>query len=87
MVQTHGHVISHLGRLVVTDRYKYVWNEGDTDELYDLHDDPFELENLINIKKYSDVLFDMKNRLKKVRENSGDFVEREMIKGRRLRIK
>ncbi|NVM55065.1 MAG: sulfatase-like hydrolase/transferase [Candidatus Helarchaeota archaeon] len=87
MVQTHGHLIPHLGRLVVTDRYKYVWNEGDMDELYDLKEDPFEMKNLSKIEKYSKVLLDMKNRLKIVRKKSGDFIERGMIKGRRLRIK
>jgi len=34
-------------RLVVDDRYKYVWNQGDTDELYDLDNDPNELINVI----------------------------------------
>lgn len=34
-------------RLVVDDRYKYVWNQDDMDEFYDLKLDPYELENRI----------------------------------------
>jgi arylsulfatase A-like enzyme len=34
-------------RLVVDGRYKYAWNQGDLDELYDLQVDPYELNNLI----------------------------------------
>ena len=34
-------------RLVVDDRFKYAWNQGDLDELYDLQLDPYELNNLI----------------------------------------
>jgi arylsulfatase A-like enzyme len=34
-------------RLVVDDRFKYAWNQGDLDELYDLRVDPYELNNLI----------------------------------------
>ncbi|MFW6261665.1 MAG: sulfatase, partial [Spirochaetota bacterium] len=32
---------------VVTDRYKFVNNYNDLDEVYDLHDDPQELDNLV----------------------------------------
>ncbi|HZQ90935.1 MAG TPA: sulfatase-like hydrolase/transferase [Terriglobales bacterium] len=33
-------------RLVTDDHYKYVWNQGDIDECYDLSVDPYELTNL-----------------------------------------
>jgi arylsulfatase A-like enzyme len=86
MCETHGHYINHLGRLVVTDRYKYIWNEGDLDELYDLKEDPFELKNLIHNKSHIDVLGDMKKRLAKWRQKTGDIVTKDMIKGKWLRI-
>lgn len=35
-------------RLVVDGRFKYVWNQGDLDELYDLEADPYELRNRID---------------------------------------
>ena len=33
-------------RLVVDERYKYVWNNDDVNQLFDLQTDPFELVNL-----------------------------------------
>ena len=40
---------------VRTDRYKYIFYHGvwDTNELYDLQNDPHEMHNLINDKKYA----------------------------------
>ena len=35
-------------RLVTDDHLKYVWNQGDLDELYDLENDPFEQRNCID---------------------------------------
>ena len=32
-------------RLVTENRYKYVWNRGNRDELYDLEKDPWEMDN------------------------------------------
>ena len=84
MCETHGHISPHLGRLVVTDRYKYVWNEGDLDELYDLDQDPFEMKNLINSESHISILEDMKQRLIRWREDTGDVIERDLIK-RKLR--
>ncbi len=34
-------------RMVTDGRYKYTWNRGDLDELYDLSADPYETHNLI----------------------------------------
>ena len=85
MCETHGHWNNHVGRLVVTNRYKYIWNEDDIDELYDLEKDPFELNNLINNKDYKDILVDMKARLKNWRQKTGDKVIKSMIKGKKLR--
>ncbi len=86
MCETHGHVVSHLGRLIVTDRYKYVWNDGDMDELYDLKEDPYELKNLIFDNSHAQILSDMKTRLKNWRQKTGDRVEKHMIKIRKLKI-
>ena len=79
MCETHGHGLIHLGRILITQRYKYVWNDGDMDELYDLEKDPYELKNLIQDKKYSDLLVDMKNRLEKWREKTRDDITKKKI--------
>lgn len=63
MCETHGHQKDHIGRLLVTDRFKYIANQGQMDELYDLEKDPYELLNLINDPAQEDVLSDMKARL------------------------
>ena len=39
-------------RLVTDNRLKYVWNQGDLDELYDLDTDPHECHNLIHDQLY-----------------------------------
>ncbi|MHA1489369.1 MAG: sulfatase-like hydrolase/transferase [Promethearchaeota archaeon] len=84
MCQTYGHFNTHLGRLVVTDRYKYMWNEGDKDELYDLKKDPFEMKNLIDDYNHADILEDMK--MKKWREKTDDKITRKMVWGRKLKL-
>jgi len=63
MCETHGHMENHIGRMIVTERYKYIANQGQMDELYDLKNDPYELVNLINDPAYKDVLSEMKTRL------------------------
>lgn len=42
----HGLVTPFTQRMVVDERFKYVWNLGDLDECYDLQTDPWELHNL-----------------------------------------
>lgn len=50
-------------RLVTDNRYKYVWNQGDLDELYDLIADPYEIVNLINDPVHADDQTRLQNRL------------------------
>ena len=50
-------------RLVITDRYKYVFNGFDFDELYDLEDDPVEMDNKVNNPAYQHIVNDMRARL------------------------
>jgi arylsulfatase A-like enzyme len=84
MCETHGHWTNHIGRLVVTGRYKYIFNDEDMDELYDLKEDPFELKNLINNKEYKDIIYDMKRRLNCWRQKTGDNINKNLIKGKKL---
>ncbi|MHA1491406.1 MAG: sulfatase-like hydrolase/transferase [Promethearchaeota archaeon] len=86
MCETQGHYSVHLGRLIVTDRYKYIMNERDMDELYDIQEDPFELNNLINKEKYAEILADMKSRLKKWRERTSDTMTIRDVRKDRVRF-
>ena len=72
MLETHGHMEEHIGRLVVTDRYKYTANAGQMDELYDLEKDPYELKNLIDDPSHRAVLKDMRSRLNSWRKRTSD---------------
>lgn len=83
--ETHGHFTTIVGRAIITERYKYIYNEGYMNELYDLKEDPFELYNLIKEPDHQEILDEMKARLQKWREKTGDNVKFDMIKGKRLK--
>ncbi|TYL38365.1 sulfatase [Natronococcus pandeyae] len=62
--QYHGDEFGlYTQRMVRTKRYKYVYNGPDIDELYDLENDPAELQNLIDHPGYEDARGEMRNRL------------------------
>ena len=46
--QTNGNEMYGVQRAVWNDRWKYVFNGFDYDELYDLTEDPMEMKNVIN---------------------------------------
>jgi len=50
--QTNGNEVYYTQRAVMTDRWKFVYNAFDYDELYDLDQDPFELVNLIHPSRH-----------------------------------
>jgi arylsulfatase A-like enzyme len=50
-------------RLITDDRYKYVWNRGDLDELYDLGTDPYELRNGIEDQALRKIVERLRERL------------------------
>jgi len=80
MIETHGHFHLHLGRSIVSDKYKYTYNEGYKDEFYDILEDPYELNNLIDDENYVKEIVDMKTRLEKWREKTGDVMTKRMIR-------
>ena len=59
----HGQRFFWTQRIVWTDRYKYVFNGFDFDELYDLESDPHELVNLAPDPAYAGVLREMATRM------------------------
>ncbi|MBN2157247.1 MAG: sulfatase-like hydrolase/transferase [Candidatus Lokiarchaeota archaeon] len=86
MSQTYGNFKPHFGRALITDSgFKYIYNENDMDELYDLNDDPYELKNLIYNEDYNDILKDLKIQLEKLRKKTGDIYSLAWVRGRHLR--
>jgi len=81
MCETYGHRIDHIGRLVVTDRFKYIANMNQMDELYDLEKDPYELVNLIDDPAQGDVLSNMKARLWDWQRKTHDSTFATMVTG------
>nr|WP_255473574.1 sulfatase/phosphatase domain-containing protein [Halogeometricum sp. CBA1124] len=62
--QYHGDEFGlYSQRMVRTDRYKFVYNGPDRNELYDLREDPHELRNLAEHPHYEDVREAMGERL------------------------
>lgn len=53
----------YVERMIRNEHWKYVWNLTDTDELYDLEKDPWEMKNLISDTAYVNVLKDLRRSL------------------------
>lgn len=68
----HGHRFLYTQRMVRWGRYKYVFNPADVDELYDLEEDPHELDNRAPWPKASGVLREGRKRLLEWMEETGD---------------
>lgn len=51
-------------RMIRKGDWKYVFNCGDIDELYDLAGDPYELDNKVDQATYSEALLDMRHALR-----------------------
>jgi arylsulfatase A-like enzyme len=58
--------------MVVTDRYKYVFNGFDQDELYDLTADPAELHNEIENPSHRAQAADLRRRLYALMDRTAD---------------
>lgn len=74
MVQTFGHGfgIFHMGRALITDRYKYVDNDEQLHELYDLENDPYQLHNLIDLPDFASTAQEMRERLLRWQTDTND---------------
>lgn len=59
-------------RIVITDRYKYVFNGFDYDEMYDLECDPHELHNVIRDEGYAPVRAELRGKLYELMNRFGD---------------
>jgi arylsulfatase A-like enzyme len=82
---TESSGIDHLlfsQRALRYQNYKYVFNCGDCDELYDLKSDPHELINLVNVPEKADLVHDLRLRLDAWMTAHGDGLQERF---RRLR--
>ncbi|MFG0247509.1 MAG: sulfatase/phosphatase domain-containing protein, partial [Phycisphaeraceae bacterium JB051] len=68
------------------DKYKYGFTIGMKEQLYDLHDDPHEMTNLVDEPQYADVLNDLRTRLVKWMQQQGDRCVRNGVKPYLLRM-
>ena len=59
-------------RAVMSERYKLVIHLLDTDEFYDLQNDPYEMNNLINDETYADIRNKMHDKLIEHMNQTGD---------------
>lgn len=71
--ETHGHGEKHIGRAVVSSKFKYIFNKDDMDELYNLENDVFELINLIDNSDYTFILDEMKKKYRKWKTSTNDY--------------
>lgn len=53
--QCNGVEVYYSQRIVRTEEYKLVYNPTDIDELYDLHEDPYELHNVAEHEDYREL--------------------------------
>lgn len=75
-------------RMIRTERFKYIWNTTDVDELYDLELDPDEMTNRIGEEAYRAELSDLRRRLYEVLLREGDgLVKNEWMKRQLLQSK
>ena len=77
----HGYGTTIIGRMVVEGKYKYVCNQNDIEELYDLDLDPYELTNLACRLGNEELLEHMRNVLRENQKKSEDVISIEEIKG------
>ena len=70
--ENHGHFDDNIGRAFVKGNWKYVYNGGQTSELYNLSDDPHELCNLVSKQEYQKQLEEMQQALADWAKESGD---------------
>ena len=78
----------YSSRCIKSGDSKYVWNLSDTDEFYDLHDDPYELNNLIYEKSKSVIIAELRKKLYDELEKCGDpmirWTKDQLLKGRKI---
>lgn len=70
--QCNGVEILYTQRMVRTERYKFVYNPCDFDELYDLQDDPYEMVNIADNPKHKPLVAKLYRKMWSEAAASGD---------------
>ena len=68
-------------RLVTDNVWKYVWNNGDLDELFDLQADPYETQNLIDSENTEGILRELREILRDQMSHTGDPLLEDFLSG------
>jgi arylsulfatase A-like enzyme len=68
----YGGEFLYTQRILITERYKYVFNGFDIDEVYDLESDPAELVNRVDDPSLAEVVADLRRRLYAEMDRLGD---------------
>lgn len=68
----YGGEFLYTQRIAITERYKYVFNGFDFDELYDLEKDPQEMHNRVFDPAHAEIADDMRARLYQLMAQFGD---------------
>ncbi|WP_144850201.1 sulfatase-like hydrolase/transferase [Paenibacillus cremeus] len=77
-------------RMIRTREWKYVWNLTDVDELYDLRNDPHELNNQIGVQGHRELIAGLRRRLYEILKQDEDpivanqWMQRQLLEGRKL---
>jgi arylsulfatase A-like enzyme len=72
-------------RMLRTDKWKYIWNTTDVDELYDLEQDPYELTNLIYDSSCYELIKEYRQRLyQRLFEEGDGLVHNEWMRNQLL---
>lgn len=83
----------YSNRMIRSDRYKYIWNLTDIDELYDLETDPGEKNNLIREDGFASLLATLRRALYEELKAHGDpfananWVTAQLLEGRKHAIR
>ncbi len=73
----HPMFISVAIRGIRTEKYCYQENEGVSTQLFDIENDPLEMNNLINDEKYSEIVKKLHKRVADLMEKTNDSLDRE----------
>jgi len=67
--------VGDLRRGMVTERYKFIYDPRDIAELYDLCDDPLEMNNLAPLSEYREIVAELFARCRDWHRSQEDWID------------